>query len=72
MRHNKTQQAILDVLNEQPHPVYADYVFMQLNPLSKCHSYAAIYRNIRVLCEQGLVIAEKTGSARRKKIQIVR
>ncbi|KGE12826.1 transcriptional repressor [Sphingobacterium deserti] len=71
MRYNKTQQAILSVLEARAQPIYADDIFMQLNTVTKCHSYAAIYRNIQVLCEEGIIIAEKSTTARRKTLQIV-
>ncbi|WDF69744.1 transcriptional repressor [Sphingobacterium oryzagri] len=71
MHYNKTQLAILDVLREQPQPLFADDIFMQLNPVGKCYSYAAIYRNIQLLCEEGILVAEKTAASRRKAVQIV-
>ncbi|MCL7986846.1 transcriptional repressor [Sphingobacterium sp. lm-10] len=70
MRYTKTQQAIINVLQQQREALCADEIFLQLNPGKKCYSYAAIYQNISQLCREGVLSVEKPEARRSRAVKI--
>ena len=51
-----SQQAIIHLLYRSFEELTADQIFLLLNQSQKSYSYACVYRNIRMLREQKLLI----------------